>query len=149
MSFDEQNINSVRGLVGVIQQQSPGDSVTMQVLRNGQNMQLQATLGSEQEVLGQTGRQTSFYRGGRGDTPWGQNDITQHIEALEEEIRMLTREIQDMKAMLGTNPDGMDRSRQTQQQDGSAPTPPSGATSAGDGQDQGSQNYDFEEQPQN
>jgi hypothetical protein len=149
--FGEQQVDSVQGLIQVIQQRSPGDTVAIEVARQGQRMEMETTLGSQQEVLGRDARRTSFFRGGMGDTPWSQDDVSQHIQSLEQEIRMLTDEIQDLKQMLGALPDREMQSQDSQRNRGSVPAPPRDSVDRPErrlnrsNQGSDSQNYDFEQ----
>lgn len=112
VAVNGRRIDGVRQLVQYIDQESPGNRVELQIVRNGQRQTLTPRLESRREAFGaadgQAGRQgrSGDNRRQGAPAPWGSDELMQHVDALEREVDDLRREIRDLRAMLDNDPAG-------------------------------------------
>lgn len=124
VSVDGDRVSEPQQLVRAIRDQNPGDRVEIRIRRDGQERTLTATLDPRREALNRdqqdrrmraSNRAMSPYASQRGDssrrqyyrgaTPWGDDQLQQHVDSLERQVRRMEREIQDLRNMLSNRPD--------------------------------------------
>lgn len=96
-------IRSVPDLLNTIQNMEPGQRVQVEVIRDGREQTLTATLDTRREALSPEMQNSGWQQ--FPQTPWGADDIAQHIQSLEQEIRFLTQEVQSLRSMIASDPD--------------------------------------------
>lgn len=108
-------IRSVPDLMSTIQNMDPGQRVQIEVFRDGREQTLTATLETRREALmtqGQ-GQFPGWSQQPFPQTPWGADQIAEHIQSLEQEIRYLTQEVQSLRSMIASDPDQFRGSQQS------------------------------------
>lgn len=120
LAISGRRLNQAQQLVQLVRNEDPGSDVDIQILRNGQRQILVANLESRREALNmyRRGYDDRNYRDGdderrfRSDmqatTPWSSDDLRQHVNAMEQQIRRMQQELDDLKRMLGDDPSGRD-----------------------------------------
>ncbi|MCO6047263.1 PDZ domain-containing protein [Aeoliella sp. ICT_H6.2] len=115
VSISGEPVESTRRFVDRVRQHNPGDQVEIKFVRDGQQQTVTASLETLREALNRN-RQSQrfdqnpndrnmaeerFYRGG---PPWGGDDLLNHVNNLEQQVRMLEREIQELRSMIDDDP---------------------------------------------
>lgn len=106
-------IRSVPDLLGTIQNMDPGQRVQVEVLRDGREQTLTATLETRREALMPQEQFPGWSPQNFPQTPWGADQIAEHIQSLEQEIRYLTQEVQSLRSMISSDPDQFRSSEQS------------------------------------
>ncbi len=108
-------IRSVPDLMSTIQNMDPGQKVQIEVFRDGREQTLTATLETRREALMPEGEAqfAGWSHQPFPQTPWEADQIAEHIQSLEQEIRYLTQEVQSLRSMIASDPDQFRGSQQS------------------------------------
>lgn len=115
VSISGEPVESTQRFVDRVRQHNPGDQVEIKFVRDGQQQTVTASLETLREALNrnrqsqrfdqnpndQNMAEERFYRGG---PPWGGDDLLNHVNNLEQQVRMLEREIQELRSMIDDDP---------------------------------------------
>jgi hypothetical protein len=116
IQIDGQPIHTVDDLLTTVRQSEPGRTVQISINRNGDRQTLEVSLQTRSEALSRQGPQFDRI----ASAPWS-DDLAAHIDILEQEVRRLSEEIADLKAMLIDSPAEQWNREPRQSQRSSAP----------------------------
>lgn len=126
----DNDVSQPQDVISAIGNMRPGQTVKIEVERNGQSQSVEATLESRQQALERQQERSRNQVFRFPSTPWNDDELSGHVRSLEQEIRRLSQEISELKAMLANRPGEFGtsqefRSNQTEQyREGGAPRQP-------------------------
>lgn len=102
LAVENRRVSSSEELAAAVRRLRPGTRVELRVSSDGQDRTIAARLETRREALDRMAQQERFFRG--GPPPWGGDQVLEHVNALERQLRQMRREIDDLRAMLNSDP---------------------------------------------